>query len=239
VKIKSVAGTPPVPSKVGAKGSLTVSTSVSLADSAALEVSGDYVLNNGVTGTNAGTVTVKSGGVIHNGTGISITGGNNVVEAGGTVYFSGDVLFIGSGSHEAVFLLGPGAKFSFDKSGYELDGTAILNTGNNDAKDKFVIEATEHELKLTENSTLTVKSGITLAVTRGGDGNRSTDPAVVGDTGARLIVNGILDVSADTANTNFYQYDGTTKELSTATGKTYTWATNLGGGGVTGWKAGS
>jgi hypothetical protein len=72
-----------------------------------------------MTGTNNGKVTVKSGGVIRNGTGVNIGGtGTNVVEAGGTVYFNGDATpFVGT-NNSPVFQLGTNATFAYNNAGY-------------------------------------------------------------------------------------------------------------------------
>jgi hypothetical protein len=220
---------------------LTVNGTLSVADNAtvnltaataAIEVSGTYELGNGVTGTNDGTVTVKSGGTIHNKVNVKIGGsGTNVVEAGGTVYFSDTVLFVGSEDVDAVFQLGADATFSFDDSGFELDGVATLNTGNNDAKTIFDLNAGAQALTLTAGSTLTVNDEKTLAITRIGD---RSGPGVVGAPGARIVVTGILDVSGDSDNSNFYNNAGTTIITSqTATG--FNWSANAGGRDVAGW----
>jgi hypothetical protein len=114
---------------VAAGSTLSVPTgaTVNAGANAAIEVSGAYNLGDGVTGENNGTVTVKSGGTIRNGTshlnnddedvgtGISITGdGTNIVESGGTVYFGGRTTpFIGGPATTANFQVQPNAKFSY------------------------------------------------------------------------------------------------------------------------------
>jgi hypothetical protein len=219
--------------KLTVAGTLNVETGavVNVGNGAEIEVSGSYSLGNEVTGTNDGTVTVTATGTITNETDVDIGGsGTNVVEAGGTVYFSSSVLFVGSDEEaDAVFQLGEGATFSFDNSGFELDGEVTLNTGNSGST--FELNAGAQALTLTAGSTLTVKGGKTLSVTRTGE---RSGPGVVGDTGARIIVTGTLDVSGDSAHSNFYDGDGA-KITASQTDAAFTWNASAGGEGNAGW----
>jgi hypothetical protein len=206
--VSSVGGTS-VPSKVGAKGKLTVSTSVSLDTGAELEVSGDYVLNNSVTGTNGGTVTVKSGGVIKNGVGVNITGsGTNVVEAGGVVYFNSQPTpFIGTSSDtDAQFQLTSGT-FTYNSSGYILAGTATLKDKDGSAD----LESPEVYFN---------KDEIPLTIKRGAE--------LILEEYAVLVLGGGIDVYADIPLKGDLTGNGNAPKITLQTGSSagYSWSSD-------------
>jgi hypothetical protein len=95
-----------------------------------IEVPGTYTLGNDVTGTNDGTMTVKSGGKIYNETGVTIGGtGNNVVKKGGAVYFGGatNTPYVGDTDAAIFQLADDDSTFSYNNDGYVLTKAATFN----------------------------------------------------------------------------------------------------------------
>jgi hypothetical protein len=261
--VLTVNGTLSVDGTLDVEGTLSVAdnATVNLTDAdAAIEVSGTYELGNNVTGANAGTVTVTSTGTIINGTitiddetgeeigtGINITGnGTNVVEFGGTVHFGRATPFIGS-TNAAEFQLTRGS-FSYDSTGYVLDGEVTLNgrvNANSDTlgngKNSWLINATDQTLTINPGSVFTVAANTWLILRNDANGSCPVvGGTTVGGAAPQIIFANGSAVQPDLpsnfyANNNSAAFTGWSTTFSS--GKTFNWDAAAGGGGTEGWKA--
>jgi hypothetical protein len=213
---------------------------------------GTYILPAGANGTNNGTVIVKAGGTILSDANITGTG-TNIVEGGGTVYFKdADDPIIGSSTNEdAIFQVPVGSKFQYNNDFYIVDGNVTLNK-------PFLVSAINEQLKITANSTLTLKAELKLRDSYPGSpgpvygaigelGSPPANPAkiVIADGGS---INVSIGLPAGAPNeSNFYCNNNGSPQQEGGTGRpdagsvisgpyTYTWNANAGGSTILGWQ---
>jgi LysM repeat protein len=257
--------------EVAASGEITVVSGGTLAVAGTLEVAGtltipengevvvesggEYVLALGASGTNAGTITIESGGSTW-GKGGNIAGtGVNVIEKGGKAYLGGDneaarTYMIGHEVVEAgvaaniapiIQLMVDGTELAFNNAGFELNGTATLN-GMLDGNYHFTVESPQ-TLKIGEGSTLTIPTasneGYTMLWLKAA--NSSSTPLVLGADGAQIVLGAMGHIYFKEGSTDFPSlngnetwnnfYDNPTTKITSGLShgnETYVWSTTLG-----------
>jgi hypothetical protein len=241
----AVAITVPVTKTFKVLSTYTLSIAGTLDVAGDVEVAGALTLD-GTTGTNTGTITVKSGGATTSLGAVDLTGaGLTVVEIGGQasreVAANTTVLFIGDDDDaDAVFqLTAASTKLSFNNDGYELDGTGTFNglQGGYDGTVTYTgywIGA-DLTLTLTANSTLTVAAGSILGL--GFEASGTVTPRALGAAGASIVATGTIECEGARPQ-NFYPNGNTTAIAYPGSG-TFNWNTDAGGSGVAGWKKSS
>jgi hypothetical protein len=245
-------------------GTLMVAGTLTVAAGGAIDVEdgGTYVLEKTGSGTNAGTITIKSGGETW-GKGGSIAGaGFTVVKQGGKAYLGTTektkVLIIGSTPTEdgtdPVFELVSGS-VAFNNTDYALDGEATLNglSGTGDSQGNFMVGGSDRKLLLKAGSVLTVpgtaSKHILAVVVVDADNPGITGKVTAGEQDAAKIVlqaNGYIDLYAPSAayssvisglDHNFYTSAGAKVTNNSLHGTTYKWSNTAGGDSKPGWKA--
>jgi hypothetical protein len=169
------------------------------------------VTNTGLSGTNAGTITVKAGGAIKAGGSNLVNGsGLHVVIVGGEAYYDNVVLVGYSGSTSPIITLAD-ESFSWNNEQYNLNGNATLNQN-------FRFAATSDTLTLTiaTDKTLTIKA------------------LLLGSREGQKIDNTEGTITYDGGTNNFYVNGTSTAE--TPSNYVYTWTANAGGSSSYGWE---
>jgi hypothetical protein len=154
---------------VAPSGTLAVSGAgaITIASGVTVDLSGTYTVANNTSGTNAGTIITKAGGEIRSGSGVAITGGTNIVEAGGKVYFNADSdPFIGT-DDTARLNLTSGTVTSTQSGAntvYVLEGSVILNEVNPGPDMWLTASSPSTTLDVKRGSVLTIGTGASLSV---------------------------------------------------------------------------
>jgi hypothetical protein len=152
---------------VAPSGTLAVSgtSAITIAAGVTVDLSGTYAVANGTSGTNNGTIITKAGGEIRSGSGVAITGGTNIVEAGGKVYFDGDLdPFIGTDDSARLNLIsGTVTATQGTGTAYILDGAVTLNDVSA-GPDMWLSASIPTTLDVKGGSVLTIGPGASLSV---------------------------------------------------------------------------
>ena len=236
---------------------------LNVADNANVVVNGKLTTASGATGTNNGTITVESGGIVVSTDDNAVGGtGKTVVKTGGKAYWGGEsgdgsTLIAGASSDTtAVFQLGTGATFSFNNTSFGVAGGEVTVATN------FTINSKLQVLTIEASGTLIlskIASGNTVSLTLYDEDGTGGAP-LVGKPGATVeIKNGAFVEFADETNendaknvctaNNFYAATGTKitltdpgswngnvpRDYKPNADETYKWDAAAGGSGTAGW----